>query len=594
MGRAALSWQETDRIIDQEVRRFRGTLPGYDTDDLRQECRMAVALRIEPERVGARTYARVVARDRLTNLLKSATTFGRCPHDAWGRPMPTLAGLDDVLTAPAPENVEAQVADREAVAQLRARLDPRDWRQLVEAAIDGVRFTRAEDRLGLAEIQARASGILRRFGYRVRGESEARRMQQEIPEPVPTDIPECHPAGASPVGYAASEPECHNCRDKFTCLPRSIDKGLVQLRLRDDLEVAAVVEGRMAFMAAVARMKRRVARLRAGEEIQPDELPTWEGLLPEEEVDDEEAAEEAVEEAAEETGNETVDDDGAQSAPSASEPQASEATAHAADDSVGSAPSSPEREEDDVAKKTKSKKSPKAAKPKVVAKPKPAKPAKPKPAPSAVEKPAFTISKAGAVSVDGKKIGRVEEVPRKGWGWWAADGAESPSWLGSQRAAVAGLLRHAAAPAPKAKPAEEAAPKPKTWPSMSNGKALPAPKKLIEEEMVESLAEAQSKLGANLELGYGMSIARRKRDGDVVVTITANGWLYEVEEKLAQAAGFEKREQLFGSLSSVAMWAERRMVSGNDFFSLAKHNCTEVRDAEGRIIDRKGGVALRR
>ena len=35
------------------------------------------------------------------------------------------------------------------------------------------------------------------------------------------------------------------------------------------------------------------------------------------------------------------------------------------------------------------------------------------------------------------------------------------------------------------------------------------------------------------------------------------------------------------------------MVSGNDFFNLAQHACTEVRDKNGRIIDRKGGVGRR-
>ena len=151
-----------------------------------------------------------------------------------------------------------------------------------------------------------------------------------------------------------------------------------------------------------------------------------------------------------------------------------------------------------------------------------------------------------------------------------------------------------AAAAPKGEPAEAPVDRPKSWPTMANGKPLPAPKRLTEEEMNEQLAEAQSKLGANIQLEYGMEIARRKREGDIVAVITPHGFSYDVGEKLAKAAGFDKPVQLFGSLSSVAMWAERRMVSGNDFFNLAKHNCTEVRDTQGRIIDRKGGVAIRR
>ena len=76
----------------------------------------------------------------------------------------------------------------------------------------------------------------------------------------------------------------------------------------------------------------------------------------------------------------------------------------------------------------------------------------------------------------------------------------------------------------------------------------------------------------------------------VVRTDGRNGFQYQVSAADAKAAGFKSRSQHFGSLSSVAMWHEKRMVSGNDFFNVAKHNATEVRDKQGRIVDRKGGI----
>jgi hypothetical protein len=618
----ALSWRETDRIIDQEVRRFRGTLPGYDADDLRQECRMAVAARIDPARVGARTYARTVAKDKLTNLLRASTTLGRCPHDPWGRPLATLEGLDVVMHAAAPGDAEGRASDREAVSLLRERLDPRDWAQLVAVAVEGAQITRAEDQLDLALVRQKAASILRRIGYRVRGESEVA-MSVSVPEPDPNNIPDCHPQGPKPIGYDPGESECVNCRDKFTCLPRSIDGGLVQLTRKADLEVDAVLEGRIGFMDAIGRMKRRLARAKAKEKILPEELPTWDGLA---------GAAEPADDAGEELEHVESDDtpeEGTQSA--GTETNEGDRT----EKTNAGPPAPPAAEESDMGKGTKGKKTkPKKTTPKAPAAAKP--PAQPKapPAPKASPSPPAEpqpVVKNGVVKLGAIKLGTVKKT-RNGWGWYGVGGKdESSAWLGSEAQAVAGLVRWAhsskgplakpetpaekpkaetktGAKAPagkaakppkaaKAKPAEKAAAepeRPKSWPTMANTKPLPSPRVLTEEEMTESLAEAQSKLGANIQLEYGMEIARRKREGDIVVAITPKGWRFEVDEKDAKAAGFSTRTQFFGSLSSVAMWAEKRMVSGNDFFNLSKHNCTEVRDTQGRIIDRKGGVAIRK
>ena len=53
------------------------------------------------------------------------------------------------------------------------------------------------------------------------------------------DIPEntegvmsCHVTGDSPEGYDASDEICHDCADKFTCLPLAVDspRGLEEAR----------------------------------------------------------------------------------------------------------------------------------------------------------------------------------------------------------------------------------------------------------------------------------------------------------------------------------------------------------------------------
>lgn len=573
-GPALTSWRETEGIIHQEVRRFRGTLPGYDAEDLRQECRIAVAARLKPERDGARTYARAVARDRLTNLLRASTTFSRCPHDAWGRPRPSLDGLEAAVHVAHEGDVESNVANREALSLVREKLDPRDWQQLVEVALNGARAVLGEERLRLASARAEASAILRRIGYRVFASSEA--DMSGIPKFDPSDVPECHAKGTAPVGYDPNEAECINCRDKFTCLPMAIEQKLVQLRLSADLEVEAVVQGRMAWMDGIGRMKRRLAKAKAHEEIEPNELPTWPGLA-------EGAAEEAEElehAASDETPEETAEP----------EPEAGGDEAGNTENETEAAGTA-EKEDSDVAKKKGAKKAaPKktaTAKPKAAAKPAPkAKPttkAKPPAKPAAAPASAKLLTDPDAKKAAPK--GKAKPAPKA---------APKPA---AKPAAKTKPAKPAKAPKPPkaaAAPKEAGPERPKSWPTMSTGKPLPGPKSLTEEEMTAALAETQAKLGANIRLEYGMQIARRKRGGDTIVTITQHGFEYEVDEKLAGKAEFKKRKQLFGSLSSVAMWAERRMVSGNDFFNLSKHNCTEVRDVEGRIIDRKGGVGVRK
>lgn len=618
----AMSWVDAERIIESEVRRFIGTLPGYDRDDLRQECRMVVARaleRVQARHSTAKGYVRTACKNRLANLLRDSMTAGRCPHDAWGRPRPgLLLGEEGLTTSVVDANIENVVADRQAVRYLQMTLDPRDWQQLEEAFVDGALAARSG--LGLEEARERALSILGRIGYRVRRESEDETMSNpQIPETPVEELPSCHANGAKPQGYDANEIECHQCPDKFTCLPAAIEKQLVPLRLSADREVEAVVEGHLDFMGAVARMKRRLARMKAGEAIPEEERHDWEGIVPGAAAPVEPAEPEQAPVAA---------------ASPAPEPEAAPAPEAAAEPTEApTASAEPKDKRNGKGRKPNGK----ATKP-VEPEPAAAKPSE-APKPSEAQKPETFTMRAVATSashaevyVGERKIARIEKTD-SGWGWFGVTGGvESDQWFGTYAATTKDLASRIEAearakgatleldeslrkmPAPPASEAPKAAKKapkktkapkvkseseeggngrsaPDYWPKMRDGRPYPVPRALPEEEMVKKLEEAQAKLGANIELDYGMQIVRRTRAGDVIAVIRPNGFEYTITDpKLVEQARLDSPTQLFGSLSSVAMWGEGRLRTGNDFFNLAKHNCTEIRSADNRIIDRRGGV----
>ena len=493
---AALTRSTIDRIIDQEVSRF-GSLPGYDRDDLRQECRIAVAMRLNAEREGAKSYVRNVARDRLVNLLRKQTTLARCPHDAWGRPLMVHPNATEegpeVLLDLRQVDVEGDAERRQAVGYLHATLERPEWEQLVAVFVDGAEAQLAEDRLGLAQAQFRASAILSQIGYLTPRESEESMVA--ISKPAPEQMPSCYPDGPSPAGYDPKDSTCHECRDKFSCLPLAIERRLVSIRLDADLEVDAVLDGRMEFLDAIGRMKRRLARKKAKEPILADETTTWEGLKPPkvEEID----------------VDVMLDDD------DLDVDAFEDALANTLDEEARAEPEAPAELAGPPTKKTK--------KPMKVPKPKPT----PNPKSNGVhepQKPFVRVTTAGTVIFDDVKIGKVKKG-RNGWGWWSLDMKhESPAWLNSEEKAVHGLIAWAqkkggplapAAPEVKAakpngngkhEPAAPAPERPKSWPTMASGKPLPMPRTLTHEEMIEQLAEAQSKLGANIMLEVGMGL----------------------------------------------------------------------------------------
>lgn len=595
-GSQALSWAETDRIIDQEVRRFRGTLPGYDTDDLKQECRMAVAMRLKADQIGARSYVRVTAQNRLSNLLRTATTQRACPHDSFGRPQRFEPSIEDLRPAAA-DDPERTTAQRETLAYLAQRLDQRDWQKLLQLCVHGAQAMREQDRLRLASIRSTALAIIQQLDYRVSQETKETPQMPTLPVTAQEDLMECHADGKEPQGYDPGEATCQQCPDKFTCLPRSIEKGLVKLKLSADREVEAVLSDRITFDDAIARMKRRNALVHAKKKPADDELSTWVGLMEDiEEIEDETENEEDIED----ENLETEAEDEAEDKNDKRAEEGQEAGTKEGDDTVGTKDKAKPKKKA-AAKKVAPKKEPQVAAKKAEAKPpkvkpvKPAKKVKPKAAPRVHapsskgkrESVSADVDKSGVISVAGVQIGRVKKTA-DGFGWFSLDGSrESPEWYEDQATAIKKAVK---ALFKNGKPPEPA--KPKSWPTMANGKPLPTPAPLSEEEMKDALSAAQSKLGANIELDYGMRLVRRKRQGEIVCYIRPNGFEYTIDEKDAKAAGLDSTKQLFGSLSSVAMWVEKRMVSGLDFFNISKHNCTEIRSSKGQIIDRKGGVEL--
>ena len=139
----------------------------------------------------------------------------------------------------------------------------------------------------------------------------------------------------------------------------------------------------------------------------------------------------------------------------------------------------------------------------------------------------------------------------------------------------------AAKPVKAAKPAKAAKPGPRTGirstratggvaATTRGGKTLAHTRTLSADEMGKAMSRIA--IGAEIEFKVGMQIVRKTRNGEVVVVLKENGFLYD--------------DKLWSSLSGAAMAATRASRSGNDFFSL-KSGCTEVRNAKGQVIASK-------
>ena len=353
--------------------------------------------------------------------------------------------------------------------------------------------------------------------------------------PLPTgDVSPCHTNGIAPEGYDPAEGVCHDCVDKFTCLPAAVarpavwtSRGASPATIESDVEVAGVLAKRMTYDVAIDRMTRRNALSMEGKEIPPELRTAPLTPLP-------------------------VD------------------VPHTLDPDVDLDAVSDTDEPVEAVEAPKAK--PAKAKPVKAPKAKAVKAASATPEPSAAdESPTIALTTIGSLAELS-----VLAVAMKTTKSAKAKPAKAPK-------AKAKPVK-----APKAKPVKAPKPaKPVKAPqergvrngvaSFLNGKRLPGPITLTLEAMVASMERIR--LGVPIDLEIGHQIVRKARGGvEHVVKLTKNGYAYNGE--------------VYGSLSAVAQNASGTPCrSGNDWFGIAKSDATCVRNAAGKVIARRGLAA---
>lgn len=283
MGQGRLTWEDCLPVVEYEARRWQpmGAAIGLDRDDLAQEASLvAVQCVRRAEGGGSRAYVQRAIRNRFQDVRAKALARKRVPYDADGTPQPGWVQSYDVLSEDnglpllgASSILEA----RHALRILHDSLPADDWDLLVQTMVEGARLGReaapAQRRqiaARIRDVQRRARGILSRI---LRVETRGLPMTEpaKIPIPVSEDLSPCHANGADPQGYDRDDTDCHNCPDKFSCLPAALAQGLVVGSISDDREVEAVNDGTMQYRTAIERMKQRYRLLVTGANI-PDEL----------------------------------------------------------------------------------------------------------------------------------------------------------------------------------------------------------------------------------------------------------------------------------------------------------------------------------
>lgn len=547
-----MSVVDSERIVESEVRRIHIT--GYDDDDLRQEARLACHRAVERlrQREGSKSYVRTAVRNELRNLLRNAHSLGRFPHDENGQRLHRAhkEWLDDV-TPSGDSSPEAFVVAKQLVEHLKQRA-PKETEIVMRAVMDGADVARGVRRgtavqkdldkartiLALILNQLSDNRTTRARKGRVVQEDTMTSAETKIPTPDPSKLPECHADGTDPMHYDPAEPGCRlTCLDKFSCLPRSIDKGAVgDLTVEDDHEVADVLSGELTFQEGQQRVQERDRILRPGGKGEID--ATRIKLIP---------ASLLVRKKSEMKGKPTASKSAPETKPveeTAEEPQTT------TEDST---------QEDAMAtKKTKKipKKSPKAAT--STAKPETKADAPPPPPAAATKKKPLkkpVKAKAEPAAKKAKTPLKKPVKPAK-----AAPKAKEPK--ARKKGSGHGVKLKESfklKPNPNGKGTSEA-----TWPTVIAGgklKKLPAPDALKPEELEVALKRA--KLGTPFKLAVGMIIIRHRREGgDVKVEIRKDGFFMD--------------GKTYTSLTACAMWAERRMRSGNDYFSVETHDCVEI------------------
>ncbi|MDQ3170816.1 MAG: hypothetical protein M3Q55_11815 [Acidobacteriota bacterium] len=252
-GGVALGWPQIDKIINREVRRIVVTsVQGYDRDDLAQEARLIV-FRREPLRSSTNpAYIRASVRNGLLNLLRTATAQRRQPT-RWG--VSLISSFDVAYDG---WGAGGDTSDTWA----RGALDLEEYAPSPEELVAA---------LQMAKRYRVYSGEMKSYGPLFLPQAEVPRL----PVFGDADFPECHADAPAPkgTGYDERDPACHQCPDKFSCLPRAIALGMRPGPESVDREVEAVRDGAITYARAHERMAKRALVLVSNGVI-PDALTT--------------------------------------------------------------------------------------------------------------------------------------------------------------------------------------------------------------------------------------------------------------------------------------------------------------------------------
>lgn len=525
MGAAALSLADCEPIIDFEVRRF-GPIVGFDKEELKQELRVVAQRclpRLSRENTG-KTYVRRSIRNALKNLKRAAKSFGRLPHDSRGKSLP-LWYLDDRM--PDGESTYGEVMpavgsspEEQVIArQLIAKLD--DHLGDDERALLTLFM---QDAIKKRDDKKQLPMLLDRCAqilHRVASEEGEKTMATvKIPKTPKDELPPCHVDGEEAVGYETDIKEAEACQD---CPDKfsCLPKSISTGLIEATLDIdpeVAAVLGGHVIFDVA--MERVIKRqdLRENGGSIPSSLKFNAIQIPEEDSDEEETMTEETE--------------------------------------------------------TKTKKTKKAAKKKPAKKAATKKATKKKATKKTTKKKAAKKTTKKAASRAATKAKRATKKATK----------KKPAKKATKKKATAKKATKAKSKKTKAKTDLQQAHvrvlddgRLEKW----DGRFLPAPKEISKEKVLEHLAN-RIKLGLDFDLGIGMKLKMKRRDGsEAVITITSKG--YRVDKGIAPADHISVHGNLpdkatFSSLSAACMWTSPtfRTVSCNEVFDFEKHSNIEI------------------
>jgi pyruvate/2-oxoglutarate dehydrogenase complex dihydrolipoamide acyltransferase (E2) component len=106
-------------------------------------------------------------------------------------------------------------------------------------------------------------------------------------------------------------------------------------------------------------------------------------------------------------------------------------------------------------------------------------------------------------------------------------------------------------------------------PTLKSGKPLPPVRQLNKKQMKAALARI--KVAQPFPLELGMQLVRRTKDGDTIIV-------------RLMPTGFELDGVIYSSLSTAIMYRLRKVTSGNAYFDLTTHQCTEIWSEDGDVL----------